>query len=141
MTSSSWLSLHRKDFFAPIQTGNICNNQHAGISTAQRGSDASPSKLWKNMDNKAISSNYGKSVTSVVLCLCKAKAVMKDASITDEDIGLNKIRQVNQPNQGKYFHKEGSVKGRLQGFLKMFLISFHAHAVFQINLRQKSTCR
>lgn len=126
MTPSSWLSLHHRDFFAPIQTGNICNNQHAGLSTAQRGSDASPSTLWKSLDNKAISPNYGKSVTSMVLCLCKAKAVMKDASITDEDTGLNKIRQVNQPNQAKYFHKEGSVKGRLQAFFKMFLfISFH----------------
>lgn len=37
---------------------------------------------------------------------------MKDASITDEDIRLNKIRQVNQPNQTKYFHKKGSGKER-----------------------------
>lgn len=37
---------------------------------------------------------------------------MKDPSITDEDIRLNKIRQVNQPNQRKYFHKQVSGKER-----------------------------
>lgn len=48
----------------------------------------------------------------MVFCLCKAKGVMKDPSITDEDIRLNKIRQVNQPNQRKYFHKQVSGKER-----------------------------
>lgn len=76
------------------------------------GSDASASTLQKNLDNKAISYNYGESVTSMVFCLCKAKGVTKDASTTDEDIRLNKIRQVNEANQTKYFHKKGSGKER-----------------------------
>lgn len=99
MTSGSWLRLHDTDFVTPIQTGNVCNNQHAGIPTAQRGSDASPSTLRKNLDNKAISSNHGKSVTSMVFCLCKAKAVMKDTSITDADSRLNKISNPTKPSQ------------------------------------------
>lgn len=42
------------------------------------------------MDNKAISYNYGKSVTSTLFCLCKEEGVMKNASIADEDIRLIK---------------------------------------------------
>jgi len=76
------------------------------------GSDASPSMLWKNPDNQTISYNYGKSVTSMVFCLCKAKGIMKDASIMDEAVRLNKIRQVNESHQTKYFHKKGSGKER-----------------------------
>lgn len=89
----------------------------------------------KNLANKAISSNYGKSVTSMVFCLCEAKAVKKNTSITDGDIRLNKTRQGTQPKQDKHFHKEGSpVKERLRVFSKIFLfVSFNAHAVFQTN--------
>jgi len=96
----------------------------------------------KKLDNKAISYNYGKAVTSMVFCLCKAKRVMRNASIADEDKMLNKVRQVNEPSQTK--RKECGKRGKIavtnsRPFLKCSS-SFYVHAMFQIKLCKKSIC-